>query len=689
MSGFDWDDMLLSIDWEKENWRLYYKTLQNVPWEEVQTSTVQRLEEQHRAWDAANPESVGDDKRMSPAFLEYFRRQTSMPPDQPWSPNRPDSVRDWITDKGPDTPAAQTPKYKKKQMAQKPKDESIGLDKPGFFTFGFELELPIAVHMKGGLFVDPPHPNETRWLEEGIVNEKMPRAEVQRRVVEEALRVLNSQTDMVFIRKDPDEGTELYKLKMENLDRIDRGLPKLGPEAAESSPSGPESQPVVSPVAETAAEAAFVTALATTFNTDAGGKNLALATEKDLKDAVNETAMLSLITTSDRTSAKSRCLDLLQLHAFRAKRDRHHVALRDMKPRYRAFSVYAMDYSPVMDREDYTDAPSAKNFWANQYHYEVIKIASPVLRLGGEALVETQDMLQQISSTMRGHFRIHRNLPAIQTTTQIVVSHTTGFTLLEIKKIVTLVAIIEEAIAALNRRHRSTAPYDNVCGPIKRHSKLAAMARCDPSIPGFDWEGILPRLPVEQQRAQLEEMEKYVPVDLLAKAGNNKLEDKTFYSSVWQYKTVNDLARAVTTGVEWRKLDLQTKCTGLGEQTEPVEIEVDEAVRAEAWDHDLNFNVVDAVRGVFEFRKCATTLDVGHILSWLDICCQIIGVAKSSSAEEYKTLLTRLLKGEPVLHVLRILDVVQNFYKERMGNSAYFDPRDTSVSWKNPFYDAD
>ncbi|KAI0138043.1 hypothetical protein F4776DRAFT_73404 [Hypoxylon sp. NC0597] len=675
MSKLDWDEMLLSIDWETENWRTHLTTLNAVPWEELHSSTVIKLDEMHRAYDRAHPEGGAN---IGPAAIEKLRRQATIE-----SP----SARDWITDKGPSSPVPE-PVVAKRSLGPNidPKNKWVYKNEmPGFMTAGFELELPIAVFTKGDLTADNPHPEETRWLAGDMVNANMPRDKIKQVVVDQVISVLNSQLEgMVFIPKDEDEGTELHNLRMDNLHRADQELPEIPPEGVGSSPSSTGLP--LSAVAENAAQGALQTALRTVFSVEAGGKSLAVATESDIASAVNLAAITGVVLTVDRTKAKSRLTDLLRLEAYRAKRDPHHVPLRYMKPRYRAFSVYAVTerIPRLIKREDYDDTPSEATFSMNPYHYEMIKIASPVMRIEYPP-TDIEKIVSQICKTMRNNFRIHKVMPSIGTTAQITISHSTGFTLLDIKRLVTLVSITQGSLARLNQEHRSSARYETVCGPIKRVSRLAGLASGDPSSPNFDPDNIMPNLDRDTQRHCLAEMEQHVPVDLLEKQIN--LNDKVFYSKLWEYTTVNQIAKAVTTGVRFRKTDVEVKCTGAGDTTEGVEIEGEEALRAEEAGEDPNINVVDAERGVFEFRKCASTMDSDHIMCWMVICFSLVNAAKNMNAHDFKDLLTQILNDKPLLGVLEISEDVQNVFKNAMGEKDFFEPPDSKVLWSNPFYD--
>ncbi|OTA91359.1 hypothetical protein M434DRAFT_32809 [Hypoxylon sp. CO27-5] len=667
MAKFDWDDMLLSMDWVNENWRMHINTLNAVPWEELQSSTVDRLAELHRAYDAAHPGARGT--QISPAGIERFRRQTTMGESQ--------SARDWITDKGPSSPVAKPVAVKKPRGPNVDKENKWvhKHDRPGFMTVGFELELPIAVFARGGRH----HPEDTRWLASDPVNDYMPYDSIKKIVVDEVISVLNSKTEgMVFIPKDEDEGSELHSVRMDNLHRMDTG--------GTPTPSG-HGLPI-SAVAENAAQAALRTALLSVFSTEAGGKSLAVATESDIADAVNFAAVTGIVLTVDRTRAKSRLTELLRLEAYRARRDPRHVPLVHMKPRYRAFSVYTV--TEKVPRQitmgDYLDAPPADSLPEKPYHYEAVKIASPVMRMEYPP-ADIEQVMSQITKAMRSNFLVHKAMSSIGTTAQITISHSTGFTLLDIKRLVTLVSIVGDGLARLNREYRSSAQYDSICGPIKRVSRLAGVASVDPKSPNFDPEKIIPAGTTATRRADLAEMEKHVPVDLLSK--QLKLKDKVFYSVLWQYRSVNAIAKAVRTGQKSRKTEMEVKCTGLGNTTEKVEIKEEAALRAKWLGEDLNLNVIDAERGVFEFRRCAASLDTGFLVCWMVVCYYLVDTAKFLPAAEFKDVLTKILNDKPILDALRIPKKVQSVYKDAIGDSGFFEPPGSKVSWKTPFYPAD
>ncbi|KAI2469752.1 hypothetical protein F4781DRAFT_442506 [Annulohypoxylon bovei var. microspora] len=687
-SGFDWDSMLLGLDWIETDWRTYLATLNSVPWEELQLTTVEQLGALHADWDRRHPGGTGN----SPTALELLRRDLNEAK-HPSAMTETQTSRDWITEQEQDDrgsrPGAIAPPSPPRPRTDWVRDTT----RPAFYTAGFELELPIAVYRRDRAEVANanPHPAEARWLAQDIVDEAgdPDPARVRQIVVDRVLEVLNAQTDMVFVPKDPAEGQPLHDLQMANLLSREEGTDRAGPSGADDTPVHGAPARSVSAVAQQAARNALAMVLLTHFAPEVGGKRLVTATEADIKAATRATPILGVPASGDVTQARIRLEELLRLEVFRAKRDPKHVALLHMKPRYRAFSVYAMTnihLDDMTESAEYADAPKEP---FDPYHYEVVKIASPVLRMTRRPQ-DIENMLTQICRTMRNNFRIHKDVPSIPVTTQITVSHTTGLNLIDIKKFVTLLVVLrDKGFSRLNRVHRTGALYDKHCGPITERSRLGALSYMDAATIKQNEDDVLPRPAHSERRGWMNLMEQHLPKDLMAALkGEGKLSDRVFLASLWSYSTVNSIARGVTTGAPFSKTEVVIKCTGDGAMSNTIVPTAAEEVFAASTSLDLNFDVVDADRGVFEFRQCGGSLDPTHIMTWMMICCTTVDTAKRYEGEAFRNLLTRILNDEqPILDALHVPAVIQQFFETHiLGNTGFFEPDDSQVRWEDPFY---
>ncbi|KAI1401478.1 hypothetical protein F4819DRAFT_457963 [Hypoxylon fuscum] len=689
----DWDQYLLDYDWANNNWRNVIGDLQLVPWERVTSSTVYRIAQLHREYDDRNGTKDG---QLNPVTIERLRR-LNIDEITPRSQRSDRSMVDWISPRDkprkswtPSTPRKNAPP----PVDLPPKDT-------GHFTIGFELELPIAVYRRGGLMADRPHPHDLRFEAERIVDDNQDPARIRREIEDEVLRVLNNDTDMVFIRRHEDEGTLLYDFRERNLQELEAGRDSLEPEAGDEedspppSPSGPSVNVTqLPPNLKTSARNIADMAIQQFYDpgvTPAPGQNFDLskslrtATDRELRDALTTVPLSGVGTQHEVDQTRKLAWYHLQVAAFQAQRDPLHVHLPGMKERYRAFSVYAMPDTDFnnMRWEDYTDAPPVEEAEnpADLYGWEMIKIASPVM--DARRTQEVQQALLVIIRVVRQHFRIHKDVAAIPATTQINLSHTEGFTLLEAKKMLTLFALLEGNLARLNRRFRCESAYSHVCGDVKTISNLGALSAADPAAENFDPLDILPRPPYADRVRLLDEMDEYFPAEYLLR-GDPDVAEKVFYTSVWLYEDISALCAAATAALRVRRTALVAKLRG-EQHTHREERGKEEEFIAEKFGYW--FDVVDAERGVFEFRGCSGTLDHHHVLAWATIGGCIVELARADAAT-YRNALTRIMRGdESILDILQVDKGSQDWYRARMGDDGYFHPSDDGpVSWNDPFW---
>ncbi|KAI5867662.1 hypothetical protein GGS23DRAFT_187746 [Durotheca rogersii] len=686
---YDWNVRVLRMDFANHDWRLY--DLDRVPWYSLADEVIDEVVRRHHAYDEAN--LPFDDRRYSPARREQIRRwevlrQTHAAATAEPSPSLlyHSAPPSHVTAIGPevislvaprpgtvDNPRDRTDEHRRPELPPAREKEAEGTGAPelshGFITWGFELELPVAVAPAGGLLADKPHPRETRWQADIVTEDK----EVFRQAaVAQMLQVLNSQMEgSVFVGKDNDEDDELYKRKVANLESL-------------------EADGAVSAGSERAAQDALVFAKSSFRPHE--GRFLPLATEDDVERAVNRVPNIEawgIVGAKETNRIYRRLTNLLRAEVYRARRDPDHVFLEGMKPRYRAFSVYIMnnvDLSAVKSR-DYTDLPESNP--ATQYRWEVIKLASPVLRMQPQ---ENHQVVQRLCRVLRNNFCIHKDLESIPVTTQITVSHTAGFDILEMKKVITLMAILgDQDIMRLHQSYRSSRKYDRVCGPLKTQSALGALSRRVPWIDGFDPRGVVPHPSETTRDYLLDQMKRYLPLDLLLT--EDKLSDKIFYLSLWMYTNVDDISRAMNPELRTRKVEMVTKCSGKGPTTGPApgEAEVQAKAKEVGWPLPPGgppFRPVDERRGVFEFRQCANTLDASHLMSWATTCAAVVNFARNASAETFKDYVTNVLTGETsVLGGLGVPLEAQDFFRSHIDDdNGYFRFGEQEVLWSDPFY---
>ncbi|KAI1779340.1 hypothetical protein F4818DRAFT_247087 [Hypoxylon cercidicola] len=688
---FDWDAWVLKQTWSTFDWRLSRQDLERIPWERLQRSTVDAVARLHRRYDRLYRPNA--EPELSPAHLEQLRRLTLHT--TPHVPAQPRPVSEWlgpVRKRGPYVPLP-TSRFGGKVV--------------DFLTVGFELDMPIAVYRRGGLLADRPHPHDTRGEAEEIVSDDVDPQRVKSIVINKVLTALNSQTDLVVVRKDDDEGDELFNERMRELqmmddDREDEIEDELPYDSNSPSRSGPQKKPPpqYSPgvawndnIEEKAIDTAKVAmilnfpcsdplTLDRAFDVE---QSLVTATENDMWRAIQRVP-IQVYMDGAQVQVRNRAFRLLQLKAFQLRRDVRHIALEGMKPRHRAFSVYTLDDAPgarFVTNGNYADPPEedAKSL----YGWETVRISSPVM--AGDTLGQFTAAAGDICRVMRANFRIHREMIAIPATTQVVVSHTNGFTIQEVKKLLGMYAVLEPYLARLNRDYRSKPGYETICGSVKTESNLGQLAQT--GQPWNDPRGIMPRISDEERGVLLDELNRLWPTDLLF-SDETSAADQIFYAALWTYPDITTLCRNVTRAEPNRKTGLTAQCRG-GIRTENVDATADDEFEAarQGWSSG-NYDVVDPGRGVFKFRCAATSMDPMHLVCWTVVCLSIADFAKNADDHSYRTAITQILRREAgILDILKIPQDVQGWYRSRIRESDGFFRLDDvmdKISWNDPFY---
>ncbi|KAI6088467.1 hypothetical protein F4821DRAFT_89854 [Hypoxylon rubiginosum] len=654
----DWDAMLLANEsrWMTQDWRRSRDDLNRVPWDKLQRSTVDRLARVFTRYDNLyNPTATPE---LTPAHLEQLRRLHLNT-----TPTTGKMKGGWC---GPSTP-------ENKKTIPLP-EENTSKD-PGFLTVGYELELPIAVYHRGGIFAERPHP-DVRGEAEEIVSDDVDRARVKRIVVDKVLDALNSQTDMVFIRKDADEGDELWGQRVDLLEKMDNDdeeqaeqeMFSPGAEPMRADPRTPEPTPEpgtqkdgelyrddIEKLAMRCAEFALTmyypcsdpSRAERRFELD---KSLITAEYRDLRRAAQRVPV-SVMEEGSAIKVRERAARLLELYAYQMKRDKRHVELAGMFPRYRAFSAYAMDNDigqmgmQFAIDQFYDDIPEGVNDVKSLYGWELVKIASPVMRADQSELTDITTTTADICRVMRQNFRIHRDMMAIPTSTVVVVSHTNGFTLLELKKIITLFFFLERFLIMLNRKYRSEDSYQKISGSIKKCSPLGKICQVTDIASINDPENLLDS-PKNQSDpafvARMNEMKEHLPLDTVALTPG----DRAFLTGIWASTQVTRLCKKATSVWPGARTNLAAQCRG-GDRSEYIEpTEEDQAEAAKNDFQSADWDMTDLPRGVIKFRCAASSMDPMHIASWISVCTSLVDFAQNADDVAFSNTVAQVSSGQ-------------------------------------------
>ncbi|KAI1466572.1 uncharacterized protein F4812DRAFT_465801 [Daldinia caldariorum] len=720
---YNWDAQLLSVDWRNVDWRMEVHNFQRVPWPEVQTTTLQRLVEMHNEYDQNHRPSsswpintpASDELRRrenlemhnqgteSQSVADWLFEGSDMDMDTAVSPGReppaisaaPYGGAFFFPKSSPDEPPKRlepikTPVNTVDQHGQRKLPGLIYKDDPdGFWTVGFELELPIAVYRRGGLPAERPHPRDTRWEAEEIVSDDLDPKRIKQIVVDRFIEVFSTQTDMVFVPRDEDEGNALHDLRMENLHRLEYGMPMVQDIEMNGSPLGADEIKPVHPIAEKAAVEARDFLLLSYYNNASPPQNLLLATRLNILDAVQRSPMPGIPSNPLRREAERRLEDLLHLEAYRLRRDKRHVPLAGMKPRYRAFSVYTTDVvnMDLVEGSHYREVPTGTENPSELYGWQTVKIASPVMRLTWPP-TELGDTIREICRVVRNNFRVHLETPAIAATTQVSISHTSGLNVIDLKKLASLLGAdaVHKDLRRFNRWYRHLAAYDNVCGPIRMVSKLGKLAQTNHDIDGFDSSDIVQRHGPLRTEHLNRVAESYLPVNLMLQHEN--FAGRVFHQVMWQYTSVDGIANALGTGHTTRKGEVVIKCRGPGEVVSRAPPDPEDEFRRSERGEYVDFYEVDKDRGVVEFRQMGLSLDPRHITAWILVCWRIMEFVRTSQPPQYRFALEQVIRDKvSVLKAISLDPEVRQYINELIshpGQGLHSDNR--IIDWRDPFF---
>ncbi|KAI8958592.1 hypothetical protein F5Y11DRAFT_362470 [Daldinia sp. FL1419] len=710
-NGYEWDETLLGMNWTEIDWR-DNELLREVPWSRIQNETLVHLNVMFMEYDE-NHQSRKVSGEFNPAAKEKARRHplevlnigteaqsplsfltpnTSAPSNDPLGGN-PVHLRQ--TQPGPAQSSSDFSPFSPPKQYRLPGFVYKDADN-GFWTASFELELPVAVYRRGGLYAGRPHPEDNRWEDEPMETNNINHDIIASNTVDSFIDILSEKTDYVFVKRDSDEGTPLYDFKMENLHRLEHGLPMFEDvemsdnEVSVSVPSEREPYP---PVVENAAQSTVAMLAEYYFDNSSHAKNIRLASFEDIRVAVSETGIHDL-TVDEREKAERRALELLELEAYKRRRDPRHVALPGMKPRYRAFSVYASDCTEInalLEKRDYENGPDDVEEPARLYGWQIIKIVSPVLRLEGWPAANIDKIIHDICKVVRANFRVHVDTPAVRTTTQIAISHTSGLDLMDMKKLASFLSInaVHEDLRVYNHWYRTIRNYRHVCGPLNRDSRLARMAQANYAAVGYDNDILKPIKENKNLRTLNQYALHFLPISKIMV--QEKLASRIFHSTLWHYRTISSLVKALSPEDKRNKLELVIRARGEGFAVGGrSELDMDGSLSSEERRaHKINSVEADSERGVFLFRQMSGSLDPLNIASWLLVCAQITYFAKTSTPEQYKACLEKIMAGESVMDVIGINEMARKYLEDRYVTDGWLKTKTQTngiVDWRNPFY---
>ncbi|KAI0423713.1 hypothetical protein F5Y09DRAFT_336362 [Xylaria sp. FL1042] len=398
-------------------------------------------------------------------------------------------------------------------------------------------------------------------------------------------------------------------------------------------------------------------------------------------------------TGSEADEIQKRAKHAVQAQVLREQVDGHSCDLPQMKPRYRVWSVSRNRFWRFnnVKSSDYTNCSDpAATRPVDMYHWAGIEVSSPVYRASDQAAHEAvSESLKTVCDTLKHDLRTHHcALPTLDGTTSIFIGHTEGFTLLELKKLVTLWFVLEPELRRLHRHHRHTLEGQWTCMPLRRGSRLGSMVDEPLEYPIFDPDGILPH-PYEETRlfysSQMNDHFATLPF-----FGRLSDGDELYLRAVWQYTSVSNLSLAMRTVGAPETTSLAIRCHGRGQRTSRLRSRK-EMIR-EANHPEFSFpGEIDKHRGVLEFRQMGQSLDPVSIMAWKDICGSVVQACRETNSVTFRELMTMLTderQDQSAWDILEVTEAVnQVFGHEERDARGYYQPRSNgTVVYQYPFY---
>ncbi|KAI0805410.1 hypothetical protein GGR55DRAFT_274083 [Xylaria sp. FL0064] len=398
-------------------------------------------------------------------------------------------------------------------------------------------------------------------------------------------------------------------------------------------------------------------------------------------------------TPSEADQIQTRTKHAVQAQVLREQVDRLACNLPQMKPRYRAWSVsrnrfWRFNNVKSSDYRNCSDPAATRP--VDMYHWAGIEVSSPVYHISNQTAHEAvYDSLKIVCETLKRGLRTHHcALPTLDGTTSIFISHTEGFTLLELKKLVTLWFVLEPKLRRLHRHHRNTLEGQWTCMPLRRGSRLGSMADVPLEYPVFDPDGIMPHLREEMRQFHSNLMnEHFATLPFFESLSDG---DELYLRAVWQYTSVSDLSLAMKTVGALEATALTIRCRGRGQRTSRLR-STKEMIR-EANHSDIFPEEIDKHRGVLEFRQMGQSLDPVAIMAWQDICSAVVEACRETNSVTFKELMAMFTEGlreESAWDILGVGGAVtQVFGREDRDAKGYYQPRrDGTVKYQYPFYE--
>ncbi|KAI2627247.1 hypothetical protein GGS21DRAFT_540731 [Xylaria nigripes] len=380
---------------------------------------------------------------------------------------------------------------------------------------------------------------------------------------------------------------------------------------------------------------------------------------------------------------------ILLARAIAEQMDPGTFSIPKMKRRYKCWSV-SYDYhmnSSYVKSEEYENCPSAEATRPiDMYMWGPIEVASPLFRTADSE--PTWASLGTVCDVLKYHFRTHHSaMPTLDMTTSIFIGHTEGYTLLELKKLVTLWLAVEPKLGFLHRYRRSSPWGSWPCRSLRQHSRLGVLVSQPLNAPLNDPHGIMPHQCEETREFYTTQM--YEHFNALKIFNGASDADELFLRAVWQYNSVSALSRAMEPAQPPERMSLAIRCEGTGPRTSHRHPPTDNSLRVEGYDQPF-LGKVDPYRGVLEFRQMGQCLDANRIRAWTNVCSKVVMAVRETNHVAFSELMRMALhENIPIWKLLGVDRPARNYFMNHSTNDrrGYLIPKnDSTVDYGFPFY---
>ncbi|XXG98301.1 hypothetical protein Hte_004624 [Hypoxylon texense] len=356
--------------------------------------------------------------------------------------------------------------------------------------------------------------------------------------------------------------------------------------------------------------------------------------------------------------------------------DPDHVPVVGLDDNYRVWRVVpdgSVDGAGMTPDRYYIPPALAGDIPMQRYHWWGAEVVSPVYPAHNQ---KTYDNIRKVCGILRDHLRIHKPME-VSTGLHVHMGHKHGWTLLHLKKFVTLWTLVEETLINIHRKDRGSPRMAQWCGKLMEKTCLAAAIHNDSQgIPNMYSQLRPMTAPMTQARLR-DLMQQYVPVELLS--GNQTV----FLTEVWEYTTIDELIGGMggsATADQWGDVMYNRTAARMRISGE-------------------KFSEGDDMQTI-EIRTMQGTVDAEHIIHWIHVLERVLFYTRRADAATFRDLVqniqTHVSPNQDLPALLSYLEVprptvaffLSNINRDRdpgTGKEWFVYPDRDRVDWGQPF----